>query len=127
MSQLTNLVAFLAIAEGLNFKISRGASPRTPPSKSSRFALASPPNHKIAPRSLDYCAVGDTSRHQYDSSQSETKETTIDVSLPNVFLAFTQTRISSFLKTLFRQDKTIQEFIFHYINHSSLLCSNSLC
>ena len=30
-----------------------GGIPLDPPSKSSRFALASPPNHKIAPRSLN--------------------------------------------------------------------------
>ena len=34
-----------------------GGIPPDPPSKSSRFALASPPNHKIAPRSLLTSAV----------------------------------------------------------------------
>ena len=75
----------------------------------------------------DYCAVGDTFRHQFDSSQSETQETTIHVSLPNVFSAFTQTRISSFLKILFRQDKTRQVLFFIsakiiiYINYSTVI------
>ena len=91
--------------------------PPDPPSKSSHFALASPPNHKIAPRSLRYVTQNSYSRPFSQRKKFMYLSNSSVISEKELLFSFAWNSAS---QTLFRE-------IWRQENMSSTKDSFSLC